>query len=184
MAELNQKQRALADELIRTEWPKLERFLRTKVPPVQVQEIAQATFLGYVARFHSIHTDHKAYLWQIARFQVLKYYGRHRTGASTPFDSTTHTVTDLGPALSSVLDRRDRFVRALQALPADHQMAIELRYGEDLSLEQTAAALDVSLATAKRYLSAGEQALRQTLEADMTAVGAAYRGTNDGTAPK
>jgi hypothetical protein len=33
MTQLNDKQRALADELIRTEWPKLQRFLRTKVPP-------------------------------------------------------------------------------------------------------------------------------------------------------
>jgi RNA polymerase sigma factor (sigma-70 family) len=140
-----------------------------------VQEIAQATFLGYVERFDAIHSDHKAYLWQIARFQVLKYYGRHRGVAGTPFDSQVHTVNDLGPTVSSALDRRNRVVCALQTLPADHQMAIEFRYGEELSLEETAAALDVSLATAKRYIAAGEQQLRKTLNADMPNIATAYR---------
>jgi DNA-directed RNA polymerase specialized sigma24 family protein len=119
MNQLNEKQRALADELIRTEWPKLQRFLRTKVPPPQVQEIAQATFLGYVERFDAIRASHRAYLWQIARFQVIKYYDRFRGGTGTQFDSSIHNVGDLGPTVSSAIDRRNRYVRALQSLPAD-----------------------------------------------------------------
>lgn len=176
MTRLTSQQRALVEQLISAEWPKLERFLRTKVPPTHVQEIAQTVFLGYVEHFDSIHSDHKAYLWQIARYQVLKHFERYRTRTGVAFDSENHTVTDLGPTLSSLLDRRNRCMRALQSLSLDQQTAIELRYGEDLSLEETATALKVSLATVKRYLAAAEQRMRELTGADVNAVARTYRG--------
>ena len=176
MTQLTSQQRALVEQLIATEWPKLERYLRTKVPPAHVQEIVQSVFLGYVERYDAIHSDHKGYLWQIARNQVIKHYERYRTRTGVAFDSSAHAVNDLGPTLSSLLDRRNRYVRALQMLPLDHQTAIEWRYGEGLSLEEIAKEMNVGLATVKRYLSAAEQSLRASLNADMAAIGSAYRG--------
>lgn len=176
MTPLTSHQRSLVDQLIRTEWPKLERYLRTKVPPAHVHEIAQSVFLGYVERYDAIRSEHKAYLWQIARNQVIKYFERYRTRTGVPFDSEKVPVSELGPTLSSLLDRRNRYVRALQSLPLDLQTAIEWRYGEDLSLQEAADAMGVSLATVKRYLSAAEQQLRDSLGADVSAVARAYRG--------
>lgn len=176
MSALTPEQRAAADVLIRQEWNRIERFLRTKIPAGDIPDVAQAVFVGYVNRFSEVRSDHRAYLWQIARNQVLKYFEKHRGRSSTAFDSTKHTVSEVGPSLSSVVDRRNRFVRAMQRLPADQHIAVEFRFGEGLSLDETATALGVSLATAKRYLKAAQETLRAELGVDMDAVGAAYRG--------
>jgi RNA polymerase sigma-70 factor, ECF subfamily len=172
---LDERKRALVEALIRDEWPKLERFFRTKVPPPMVQELAQNTFLTFSEKVDEIRTNRTAYLWAIARHQVLRYWERSRARSSQPFDSTQHSALDVGPTLSGAIDRRNRVLRALQSLPADHQMAIELRHGEGLSLEETAEALGVSLATAKRYLAAGKARLRELLGAEAEATLAVYR---------
>jgi RNA polymerase sigma factor (sigma-70 family) len=152
---------AQLENLIKNEWPKLGRFFRTKVPESDVLDLVQNTLLAYV---EGVGPDEpgkeKQYLWGIARKQVLKHYEKHRR-QTQQFDSTVHTAMDLGPSLSSRLDNRNRLMAALHSLPTDHQMAIELRYGEELKLEEVAEALDVSLATVKRYLSAAEEKMRE-----------------------
>ena len=173
---LDPQQRQLVEALIRNEWPKLERFFRTKVPSEHIGELAQATFLTYVENAARA-TSPRAFLWGIARLQVLKHWERHRTRGAQPFDSTRHSLLDVGPTLSSAVDRRNRLVRALQALPADQQMAIELRHGEELSLEEAASAMEVSLATFKRYLAAAEERLAVELGPEAPEVVRAYRAS-------
>lgn len=163
--------RAALERLIRDEWPRLRRFFRTKVPDADAYDLVQSTLLAFVE--HDKRGDGaRAYLWGIARNKVLQYYGKHRPTAS--FDSTVHGVLDVGRSLSSRLDDRDRLLAALRGLPADHQMAFELRHGEELSLEEVAAALDVSLATAKRYLAAATERLRASLGVAPEAIARAY----------
>jgi RNA polymerase sigma factor (sigma-70 family) len=152
---------AILEGLIKHEWPKLRRFFGTKVPESDVLDLVQNTMLGYVEGAPERGKE-KQYLWGIARKQVLKHYEKYRR-ETEPFDSTVHRATDLGPSLSSKLDRRNRVVAALLTLPADQQMAFELRHGEELKLEEVAGALEVSLATAKRYLVAAEEKLRVEL---------------------
>ena len=154
---------ALLEKLIKHEWPKLRRFFRTMVPERDVLDLVQGTMLAYIESGGPREPGKEhAYLWGIARRQVLKFYEKHRR-PTLGFDSTLHTVTDLDPSLSNRLDKHSRLVDALQLLPTDQQIAIKLRHGEDLKLEEVADALDVSLATVKRYLSAAEERLRATL---------------------
>jgi RNA polymerase sigma-19 factor, ECF subfamily len=150
----------LLDDLIAKEWPKLRRFFRTKVPDADVLDLTQQTLLSFVEKSTGV-ADDRAYLWGIARRMVLKHYEKHR--ATDTFDSTIHTAMDMGRSLSSRLDDRHRLLRGLHTLPVDHQMAFELRYGEELSLDEVATALGVSLATAKRYIAAAEEKLRVVL---------------------
>lgn len=160
------------EKLIANEWPKLRRFFGTKVPDSEVLDLVQNTMLAYVEGDARRRAEPRSYLWGIARLQVLKYYEKHRR-PTQPFDSTLHTAMDLGPSLSSTFEKRGRLVAALRALPTDQQVAIELRHGEGLKLEEVAAALDVSLATAKRYLAAAEEKLRAEL-GDLRALAAEY----------
>ena len=159
---MNQNRDAILEQLIREEWPKLRRFLRTKVPEADVLDLVQATMLAFVEGRARATAGERAYLWGIVRLQVLKHYEKHRR-ETQPFDSSIHTAMDLGPSLSSKLDSRNRLIAALHTLPVDQQMAIELRHGEGLKLEEVAEALDVSLATAKRYLGAAEEKMRAEL---------------------
>lgn len=177
MKPLDERQRAAAEGLIREEWPKLERFFRTKVPPADILELAQSTCLTYVQRLDEVETNPRAYLWAIARFQVLKHWDRFRARDAAAFDSSQHSLAAVGPSLSSAIARRSSVVAALQSLPADQQMAIELRHGEGLTLEETAHALGVSLATAKRYLAAAEDSLRTLLGPQAEATIEEYRRT-------
>lgn len=164
---------AILEQLIDEEWPKLRRFFRTKVPDTEAMDLVQNTMLAFVDGKLRSPKKARAYLWGIARFQVLKYYEKHRRGAEQ-FDSTVHTAMDLGPSLSSRLDRRDKLIRALHEMPVDHQMAFELRYGEDLQLKEVALALGVSLPTAKRYIAAAQEKLRAVFGDEPADVRAAY----------
>lgn len=154
---------SILEDLIRNEWPKLRRFFRTGVPESDVLDLVQNTLLAYVEGGGPREPGkERAYLWGIARKQQLRFYEKHRR-QTQPFDSTIHTATDLGTTLSSRLDKQNRLSRALQLLPTDQQIAVMLRHGEDLKLEEVADALEVSLATVKRYLAAGEESLRSEL---------------------
>jgi RNA polymerase sigma factor (sigma-70 family) len=171
MTDMTTERDAILQGLIKHEWPRLRRFFRTKVADADVLDLVQSTMLAYVEGAPERGKE-KQYLWGIARKQVLKHYEKHRRETEA-FDSAIHKATDLGPSLSSKLDRRNRVVAALLTLPADQQMAVELRHGEELKLEEVAEALDVSLATAKRYLGAAEEKLRAEL-GDMSFVTDGY----------
>lgn len=164
---------AILERLIQTEWPRLRRFFHTKVPDSDVLDLVQQTMLAFVEGRAAATGSEKAYLWGIARKQVLKHYERHKP--SVAFESALHTALDVGPSLSSRLDDRNRLLRALHALPLDHQIAFELRHGEELPLEEVASALDVSLATVKRYLASAQAKLRDLLDCDPEHLSDDYR---------
>lgn len=153
----------LLESLIRNEWPKLRRYFRTLVPESDVLDLVQSTMLAYVESDGPREPGkERAYLWGIAFRQTLRFYEKHRR-KNVPFDSAIHTAMDLGPSLSSRLDRQNRLAGALHAIPVQQQSAVLLRHCEDLKLEEVAEALEVSLATVKRYLSAAEESLRTEL---------------------
>lgn len=175
MAQLSAQQRIQVDALIKTEWPKLERFMRSKIPPGDIQDVAQNVLLAFVRRSNTPMENQRAYLWQIARNHIADHY-RRRGLVAAGFDSSVHSVIHLGPTMSSVINRKNRLTKALQGLPLDQQTAIELKYGEGLTDPEAAAALEVSMATYKRYVSAGLATLRsQYGVTDPEQVGEAYR---------
>ncbi|MCA9533062.1 MAG: RNA polymerase sigma factor [Myxococcales bacterium] len=176
MTPLSPAERAEVDALIKSEWPKLERFFRSKVPPSDIHDLAQNTLLGFVKRPDTPLENQRAYLWTIARRQVIDFYRRGR-GDATAFDSSVHSVMHAGPTLSSVINRKNQILKGLQSLPVDHQTAIELKYGEGLTDPEGAVVLDVSMATYKRYVSAGLETLRRLSGVvSEEQVGNAYRG--------
>ncbi len=149
--------------LIDEQWPRLRRFFRSKAPESEVLDLAQRTLLIFVEKAAAGEASSAAFLWGIARNVLRQHYDRVRV--AQPFDSTVHSVMDLGPRMSSQLSDRHQLAIALRSLPADQQMAFELRHGEDLSLEEVSEALGVSLATTKRYLAAAREALGDHFDA-------------------
>lgn len=164
---------AVLEKLIASELPNLRRFFATKVPQSEVLDLVQQTMLAFVEGRDRITGNERAYLRGIARFQVCKFYEKRKT--SVAFDSTVHTATQIDRTLSTQLDERTRLLRALHELPLDQQIAFEMRHGEEMQLEDVAQVVGVSLATVKRYLSAAESKLKETLGEDASASGAAYR---------
>lgn len=144
--------------------PRLLRFFRSKVPYPDCHDLAQQVFVEFLrqTREKPIRDPH-AYLWGIARLHLLKFITRRRP-AGEQFDSTRLSMAAVGTSLSMHFDRRNRLTAALRELPLEHQLAFELRHGEDLKLEEVAAAMEVSLATVKRYLKSALERLRELLD--------------------
>lgn len=166
MTTLDAARRAIVAELIDREWPKLERYFSTKLPPAEVEDVAQATILAYVENLDAVRSDPRAYLWQIARNQVARHWERRLARRGVAFDSATHTIHDVGPTLSSLVGKRHAIAAALLELPLDAATALELRHLHGLSIEEICRVLKVSPATVHRHLTRAEQHLAMRLGPD------------------
>lgn len=160
-------------------YPRLLRFFRSKVPHPDCHDLAQQTFTEFLRQLRSKQIDNpRGYLWGVARLQLLKFIDRKRP-AGEQFDSTRMSMAAVGTSLSMHFDRRNRITAALRELPLEQQLAFELRFGEELQLEEAAQAMEVSLATVKRYLKGALETLRTLLGASAEDVehqaAAAYR---------
>jgi len=85
--------------------------------------------------------------------------------------SSTELPTEIMPVSSTPdatvdVNRRLALTRALDELPPQQRAAVVLRYFEDLSLEQTAAALGCSVGTAKSQTSRALTKLRGSVHID------------------
>lgn len=142
-------------------YPRLRRFFAGKVGPVDAQDLAQATIAAYLEKDAPPTGNPKKFLFGIARNKLLQHYERSRGGAR--FDSLCMSVQQLATTLGTKLDRSMRVQAGLSELPLAQQIALELRYGEDLKLEELAAEMEVSRAQVVRYLHDGLAAMRKVL---------------------
>jgi RNA polymerase sigma factor (sigma-70 family) len=88
---------------------------------------------------------------------------RRRSSTELPSDVVPESPT---PDATADVDRRLTLTRALDELPPQQRAAVVLRYFEDLSLEQTAAALDCTVGTAKSHTSRALAKLRRSTHLD------------------
>jgi RNA polymerase sigma factor (sigma-70 family) len=152
-------------------YPSVLQWVRGKVGDGPAYEITQEVFKIYAVKAQEEPIlSPKPYLLRIARFRVYKHYDSLRR-TNEPFDSSVQSLLIDRPQASpdTLLDRQDRHLRlraALQALPADHLLALEFRYVHELEMKEVALALEVSLATAKRYVRAAIDKLRDRLQVD------------------
>lgn len=158
-----QQTNAALDPLIQENWPKLKRFFRAKIPEPDCYELVQDTLMAFVKKSREIAIDNpKAYLWGIARMKTLKYITSKRAAAAE-FDSTIHSVMGPQTTLSARFDRRDKLMNALRALPTECQIAFELHHGEGLTIDEVAAAMELSPATVKRRIKDARESLQKQL---------------------
>lgn len=101
----------------------------------------------------------------VRRMLTNQFLGQQRRRSSTELPSE---VVPESPAPDATLDvdRRLALTRALDELPPQQRAAVVLRYFEDLSLQQTAAALDCSVGTAKSQTSRALAKLRRSIHLD------------------
>jgi RNA polymerase sigma-70 factor (ECF subfamily) len=157
--------RAAGDALIGAHFASVCRFFRTKLGD-DVEDLIQQTFLDLLAAASPV-VNVRATLFTIARRRLFDHL-RTRYQRDIVELVTSISVADLGTSPSTAVARSEQqrlLHEALQHIPLDHRIALELAYWEDLSGPEIAEILDIPEHTVRSRLSRARQALREQVEA-------------------
>jgi len=122
---------------------------------------ALARVWAHWARVRSV-AERDAYVRRMLTNQFLEQQ-RRRSSTELPSDALPESPTS---DATTDVDRRLSLTRALDELPPQQRAAVVLRYFQDQSLEQTAAALGCSIGTAKSQTSRALAKLRRSTHLD------------------
>jgi len=160
--------RKAGQAIIERHYDAVERFFRCKAAD-RADDLVQQTFLRCAeaaASFRAVDTF-RAFMFGIARNVLLEHIrGRMRDRHEAP-DFETCSIVDLmpGPATQVAQDaERRELVLALQRVPLDLQILLELYYWEELSVDELAQCMAVPAGTIKSRLHRARQLLKEALE--------------------
>jgi RNA polymerase sigma-70 factor (ECF subfamily) len=142
----------------------------------QAQEIAQDTFLKAIENFHHLRTSPTAGGWlrTVARRQSLNHLTRYRRRWRLFSDMRAPDQDDDDLEFEIPVDddagveidadvRHERIEQALQKLPDHQRVPLVLFHFEEMSYEDIAAQLNISLAKLKTDMLRGRAALAKIL---------------------
>jgi RNA polymerase sigma factor (sigma-70 family) len=152
--------------LVRRHFEALHRFFASKAQG-QVEDLIQQTFVACVEARDAFRGEStfRAYLFGLARLQLFTHY--RKTQRMRALDFTSTSVRDLGLSPTGVLAQREdeRLLSlALQYVPVDQQIALELTYWEGLSAPEVALALGIPENTVYSRLRRAKEHLRRALD--------------------
>jgi RNA polymerase sigma-70 factor (ECF subfamily) len=159
--------RKAGGELIGRHYASVLRFFRTKAGP-EADDLTQRTFLRCVeagSRFRGEATV-KSFLFGIARNVLFEHIRSNLRDRQVDPDFGVSSVLDLNPRASTLAFRKAeqrRMVLALQQLPVETQIVLELYYWEELSIEEVARVVEVPEGTVKSRLHRGREQVRAAL---------------------
>lgn len=142
--------RIAGNALLRRHFDSLYCFFNNKTDH-DVDDLIQRTFLACVEskeRFRK-EASFRTYLFTVARNELFGFFKRKQR---EDVDMGTMSVVDLGSSPTSravKLEEERLLLSALQKIPVDLQIAIELHYWEGLSTSELAEVLGVPQGTAK-----------------------------------
>ncbi len=158
--------RDAGDALISRHFWSIYRFFRSKTDDA-AEDLTQRTFLGCVEKRDHVKAElgFRAYLFGIARNQLLLYFRRYNRDAANVQLETT-SVAALGSPSQVLAGKQEQRVllSAMRQIPADFQITLELYYWEDMSVGEIAQVLDVAPGTVKSRLGRGRAMLREQIE--------------------
>ena len=152
--------------LVKRHFQALHRFFSSKAQ-AQVEDLVQQTFVACVESRDAFRgeSSFRAYLFGLARFQLLTYYRKkHRTQG---LDFTNTSVRDLGISPTGLLAQQEDqrlLALALRQVPVDQQIALELTYWEGLSAPEIARVLSIPENTVYSRLRRAKEHLKTALE--------------------
>lgn len=162
-------------ELFRRHFASVARFFESRAPAASVDDLVQSTFERCVAASDKIRDGHRfrAYLLAIARNELLMHF---RSRKPAPEATETELVDSARASWLANHQAEQRLVlRALRRLPDELRLAIELKYWEELSLQEIADITEVPANTVKTRLFRARKRLATeiaALEADPKLVAA------------
>ncbi len=160
--------RAAAAELIERHYDAVVGFFRTKAGP-EAEDLVQRTFLRCAEAASTFRGDgtYRGFLFGIARNVLFEHIRDRSRHGQVPIDFNTSSIFDLRPGIATLASQhaeREVLVAALQRIPVELQLAIELHYWQELSIDELAAALGVPPGTVKSRLHRARALLREAME--------------------
>lgn len=153
--------------LVKRHFATLLRFFSNKARG-QEEDLIQQTFMACVEAKNGFRGDSsfRAYLFGLARFQLLTHYRkRYRHPALEP---VTTSLQAPGTSPTGALARREErqlLDLALQSVPTDQQIVLELFYWEGLSAPEIAQVLSIPENTVYSRVRRAKRHVRDALAA-------------------
>jgi len=162
---------AAGNQLFHRHFAAIRRFFRHKVAHEDAEDLIQRTLLQCLESVEGYRGDgsFRAYLYSIARYVFLAHVRqRMRDDQRREPDLSVSSVLDLGPSPSVAAvaqEQQGLLVAAMQRIPVDFQITLELSYWEHLSGPEIAEVLGISSTTVRTRLLRARAALREALTA-------------------
>jgi len=160
---------AAGRELFRRHAPSVQRLFRSKLGPER-EDLIQRTFLACLESRDRVRdgASFRTFLLKIARHKLYDHLDRMQ-GPAGRFDPLTSTAADLvAPSPSAVLAKQEshtHVLAAMQRIPIDLQLVLELHYWEELDTAAIAEVLEIPRGTVKTRLMRARERLRTELAA-------------------
>lgn len=157
--------REAGDELFSRHFDAIYDFFDRKVSH-DVSDLVQRTFLGCVqgiGRFRG-ECSPRTFLYAIARNELCGFLRKKQRDKALDFGISS--LRDMGPSPSSVLGRRDHsalLVAALETIPLDLQILLELRFWQGMTAREAALVLEIPPGTVASRLRRAMKLLRERL---------------------
>ncbi len=154
-----------AEELFNRFAPEVFGFLARRVGPEDAQDVLQEVFVRAMRGACRFRGDSSARTWlySVARFTLMER-NRGRMDAQTFIEFTD---TAPGPeTLALSRDERRQMVAALERLPDDQAVVLELHRIDGLSHEEIAEILEIGPAASRKRLQRATRALEAELQTE------------------
>lgn len=161
------------NRLFRRHFDAVVWFFQNKVPASVLEDLVQESFMGCVQSRDSYRgaSRFRGFLLGVAHNVLRSHFrSRQRKGADK-IDFGVSSVLDLGPSPSSVAAERSEqalLLRALQSIPLDHQVLLELFYWETKTASEIGEILNVAEGTVRTRLRRARQLLAAAIETQAT----------------
>ena len=150
----------------------LQQFFRNKVRPEDVDDLVQQVWVELSATRQrggcaGIRTTVRAYLFGVARHVLCRYIQRRYCRETVDIDLLRSSISSLDPSLSTAIGEQmeaQRMEVALQRLPVETQILIELRYVNGLTTTELAGLYEIPVGTIKSRLAHARLALEAEVQ--------------------
>jgi RNA polymerase sigma-70 factor (ECF subfamily) len=146
------------------------QFIRLRVNDVeQARDIAADVFVDFfvaVRKGKGPTTHLRAWLFRVARNKIYDYYGQRKRVTMTALEDSLPALDDDPEAEVIESLRRQRVRQMLGILADEQQEVLILRFGQGLSLQETADLMDKSVSAVKSLQFRAVDRLRQLLDVE------------------
>jgi len=150
-----------------TYFPPVYNFIRLRVDDrVLAEDLASEVFVKLVIAFQNNNAPRQSlrgWLFRVARNAIYDHYGQQQQFPTETLDEWLPAEDDLESQVLQTLDA-GRARQAIRMLADEQQEVLILRFGQGLSLQETAAIMDRNVGAIKSLQFRAVNTLRQILD--------------------